>query len=154
MKIISFILILTFITFSSTANTSPSLLTVELQFNEGNSFKIKTEEENISYLVNPNNYKGLMPQKYYDSIKELFGKNGFKCSKKYVYSGGLYETFYCSDNKGDFSTLKLNFIFEDKTITLTENELFEKKDNYYYFNFRSSKSISTIWIPTSKLQNK
>ena len=130
---------------------------VDLEIDE-DTFPIKDDEKEVSTFINPLSYKGMMPPQYLVSIKEAFGKKSINCKNRRVYSGGFYDTFYCSKSHlPDLSKIKLHFKFENSTITLTGKELFEersesKKD--YFFNFQSQDKTSMVYVPTKLLRNK
>ena len=152
MKVQAFILLLAFITFSSPATTNPALLTIDLEIGNNKTFIIKDKDETVEYFINKMSYKSLVPKKYFDKFKEILKKNNYKCHTKYVYSAGFYQTFYCNQRNSDFSSLKLNYRFENYTITFTGNELFEKNGNNYYSYFRTQKDLSLYWIATKLLK--
>ena len=125
--IVLLILLTSIIKVSLTDFTSPVLETIELELDEDKKFQIKSKEEGpINYMLNPRSVRTIIPKKYFDLIKEYFKKNSLVCPKKTVYSGGVYETFYCLDwHSVDYSKVKLHLNFENYTLTMTENQLFE-----------------------------
>ena len=123
----------------SSAKPTGTLLSIDLELDEDKIYRIKTEEdETLKYFCNTLSFITIIPKKYFDLIKGHLQDNKFKCKWKLVYSAGFYETFYCPDSTGkDFSKIKLHFNFEDQTVTMNENNLFESKDNKHYSKLRT-----------------
>ena len=153
MKIQTFALILALaIEFSSTASNGPILETIDLELDTNKKYLIKSKDEGpISYFLNYNSVRTILPKKHFDLIKGYMETNGFKCKRKYVYSGGFYETFYCYEkNSVDFSKVKLNLNFENYTLTMTEDQLFETEGDKHYSKLRTQSGTSMIMAGISK----
>ena len=150
MKINIFIFILAFIIKLSTSEIIPEIVTIDLEFDENIKYRIRGEEDGpIKALVNDRGDRSIIPKKYFDLIKTYFTKNKFKCSAKYVYSGGLYETFYCNENNAvDYSKIKLYYNFENSTVILKESQLFETKGDKHYSKLRTQDSVNILTIGT------
>ena len=150
----AFVLLFALITISSSASNL-LLSTIDLEFDKDRKFQIKDKGDEVKSFLNKHNTIGLMPKKYYELIKNNFSKNNFKCYTKITYSGGLYNKFYCKKTRYvDFSTIKLNFNFENYTLSLTEAELFKVKGDDFYFNFLSNDKVNILTIPTQLLEGK
>ena len=145
MKAFIFLLALLIQLYSS-AKPTTTLLSIDLELDEDKIYRIKTEEdETLKYFCNTLSFITIIPKKYFDLIKGHLQDNKFKCKMKLVYSAGFYETFYCPDHTGkDFSKIKLHFNFEDQTVTMNENNLFESKDNKHYSKLRTQSDNSNF----------
>ena len=152
MKMQTFILMLTFISFAFSDNIKPKKLGIDLELGENKVFQIRSiDEEPISYFLNYNSVRTLIPKKYFDLIKKTLTKNNFKCYTKYTYSGGFYELFYCKEkNNVDYSKVKLHLHFENSTLTMTEKELFEIEGSNHHTKLRTQSSLSMFIFGLSK----
>ena len=143
MKMQTFIFMLTFISLVISA-LDPVPLAIDLEIDEGKVFPIRTmDEEPISIFLNYNSIITQLPKKYFDLIKQTLTQNNFRCGKKYVYSGGFYEKFYCNEKSNvDFSKIKMHIHYSNKTITMTENQLFEVEGTKHVAKFYTQSGIS------------
>ena len=141
MKIQTFIFILGFAYFSATVTEK---IGIDLEFGEGKIFQIKSlDEEPVRYSVLKNFKRIEIPKKYFDLIKEAFNKNNFKCSSKYSYSNGFYESLSFSDKSNvDFSQVKMYLRFQNSTsLTFTENQLFRIEGNNHISKIRTKSNL-------------
>ena len=141
-----FFLILIFITISS---ENQKLTSIKIQFNNANSFQIVKKGESVNYAINEANYGtyGFLPQKYFYLLKGLLIRNiKFNCISTDISIEQIKtETFYCINNHfQDLTKIKLNFTFDNYILSLTEKELFEIKNNNYYFKFHTFKDLDKI----------
>ena len=149
MKIQTYLLILAFIIkFVSSASTTPVLETIDLELDTNKTFQVKSKEDGaLDYFLNRNSVRSIIPKKYFDLIKRYLERNNFKCTKTYTYSGGVYELFYCTEKNGvDFSKDKLHLKFENYTLTMTEDQLFEKEGSKHYSKLRTQSGTSSMFI--------
>ena len=150
---IFFILLFTLITFSL-SDISPALLTIDLKF-KNHTFIIKKKEEEFKYYFNPNTSAILLPEEYYNTFKDILINNNYKCEESEVYYiKYFYYHFFCSGAHSDFSSMKLNFNFDNYTLTYTGNELFQKVKDGYYCYFLTKKGLRYFNIGTLSLAKK
>ena len=130
---------------------TPNLLTMDLLFNKGNIYRIKGVDTKINFYLNSKTNVSLIPPSYMNLIKRTFqNKKIFNFCKRqhfYIYEKS-YENFFCEKN--DKSTnreaegTKLNFNFDNYTISIKESKLFQQKGKYFYFNFWTNNTITDI----------
>ena len=137
MKMQALIFILTFVYLAATVTEK---IGIDLEFGEGKIFQIRSlDEEPVRYSVLRSFKRIDIPKKYFYLIKEAFIKNNFKCSSKYSYSNGFYESLSFPEKSNvDFSQVKMHLHFQNSTsLTFTENQLFRMEGTNHISNIRT-----------------
>ena len=142
----AFFLLLTFIALS-TSVTTPALMTIDLEIGD-KTFIIKDKDEPVSYYLNKLGGITKLPKKHYNLFKDALKKSNFKCYTKIVYVAGFYQKFVCKEKNSDFSSIKLNYKFENYTMTFTGEQLFDKRDDGYHINFLTNSEQNSYFIGT------
>ena len=137
--------ILIFLSFLYVFSFSPKLITIDLRLNNNKTYIIKNKDDDSTFSFIKNLNINILPEKILFLIKRIFINNNIMhtCqSTKYQ----EYETFYCMKNKenSNLFNIKMNFNFDDYTLTIPFTELFSKKLKFYFFNFYTKPEITSI----------
>ena len=135
---------------------SIDLITIDLEFNSNDFYRIKNIDSNLNLSFNNKTNISLLPEKYTSLIKLILKNKKYlnNCNKNIFFLNKKpYETFFCekTNNSKNINNIKLKFNLNTYNITINESELFSKKGKYFYFNFLTNNNISEIVLSTNLL---